>query len=164
MPKPWSYTSRRPPLSIARARNDAETWDVVITTDGSEHRFKVKHVVFATGLGAGEGKLPTYPGMVQFALFGGYDRTYSKARCSTRHKRATDHAGKKVVVIGACTSAHDIAMNYYEQGVDITMYQRSSSYVLSTKNGWTRESCGQFIGREGPPPSSRTASTHRFRT
>ncbi|KAJ7904759.1 hypothetical protein B0H14DRAFT_2664275 [Mycena olivaceomarginata] len=55
---------------------------------------------------------------------------------SSQHKKATDHAGKKVVVIGACTSAHDICADYYEHGVDVTMFQRSSTYVMTTKNGW----------------------------
>ncbi|KAF7368295.1 Flavin-containing monooxygenase [Mycena venus] len=122
--------------------NDAGTWDVVITTDGSERRFKVKHVVFATGLGGGEGKLPTYPGMDVFK---------GQILHSTQHKRATDHAGKKVVVVGACTSAHDIATDYYEHGVDVTIYQRSSSYVLSTKNGWAR--IMRPVYWEGGPPT-----------
>ena len=53
---------------------------------------------------------------------------------STQHKKAADHAGKKVVVVGACTSgtflcssfnwiahslmlAHDICADYYRNGV-----------------------------------------------
>jgi cation diffusion facilitator CzcD-associated flavoprotein CzcO len=28
-----------------------------------------------------------------------------------------DHAGKKVVVVGACNSSHDIAADYVEHGV-----------------------------------------------
>ncbi len=54
---------------------------------------------------------------------------------STEHKRALDHAGKKVVIVGSCTSgertqppyftsmllrlllAHDIAKDYYDHGV-----------------------------------------------
>ncbi|KAJ7761821.1 hypothetical protein B0H16DRAFT_539958 [Mycena metata] len=102
-------------------------WDVVVKHAGKERTFKVKHVVFATGIGAGEGKLPSYPGMDVFK---------GQILHSTQHKRATDHAGKKVVIVGACTSAHDIAVDYYEHGVDVTMYQRSSTYVMTTKNGW----------------------------
>ena len=56
---------------------------------------------------------------------------------SSQHKKASDHEGKKVVVVGSCTSgfklviiirgsklihlsielAHDIAADYYEHGV-----------------------------------------------
>jgi hypothetical protein len=57
---------------------------------------------------------------------------------SSRHNRGLDHKGKKVVVVGACTSgvypfptslsktcsnrcvAHDIAMDYYEHGVGVS--------------------------------------------
>ncbi|KAG6818697.1 hypothetical protein H0H93_002696, partial [Arthromyces matolae] len=55
---------------------------------------------------------------------------------STRHKKATDHAGKKVVVVGAGSSAHDICTDYYEHDVDVTMYQRGSTYVMTSKNAW----------------------------
>ncbi|KAJ7347250.1 hypothetical protein DFH08DRAFT_867664 [Mycena albidolilacea] len=121
--------------------NDAGTWEVVVARDGAERSFTVKHVVFATGLGAGEGKLPSYPGMDIFR---------GQILHSTQHKRAMDHAGKKVVVVGACTSAHDICVDYYEHGVDITMYQRSSTYVLTTKNGWNR--IMKPVYWEGGPP------------
>jgi cation diffusion facilitator CzcD-associated flavoprotein CzcO len=48
--------------------NDAGTWDVVVALSHAERRFRVKHVVFATGLGGGEGNLPSYPGMVSIAI------------------------------------------------------------------------------------------------
>ncbi|KAK6992953.1 flavin-containing monooxygenase [Favolaschia claudopus] len=129
--------------TVTSARtNAAGKWDVIISCgDGSERRFTVNHVVFALGIGAGEGKLPEYPGM---------DKFKGQIIHSTQHKRATDHKGKKVVVVGACTSAHDIAVDYYEQGVDVTIYQRSSSYVLSTKHGWNR--IMKPIYWEGGPP------------
>ena len=65
-----------------------------------------------------------------------------------------DHAGKKVLIVGACTSAHDIATDYYNNGIgkfkylypllcidtehviDVTMFQRSSTYIMSTEKGW----------------------------
>ncbi|KAF7300117.1 Histone 3 [Mycena kentingensis (nom. inval.)] len=55
--------------------------------------FTVKYVVFATGFGVGSASI-------------GINGTASKAKSCTRpstvHKR--DHAGKKVLVVGACTS------------------------------------------------------------
>ncbi|KAF8143648.1 hypothetical protein K438DRAFT_1911041 [Mycena galopus ATCC 62051] len=131
--------------TVTSARPNASgAWEVVVARngDGIERRFTVKHVVFATGLGAGEGKLPTYPGWC--------DKFKGQILHSMQHKRATDHAGKKVVIVGACTSAHDIAVDYYEQGVDVTMYQRSSTYVLTTKNGWNR--IMKPVYWEGGPP------------
>ncbi|KAJ7676551.1 hypothetical protein DFH06DRAFT_1168458 [Mycena polygramma] len=122
---------------------EAGTWEVVVSlgTGPTERRFTVKHVVFATGLGAGTGKFPEYPGMDVFK---------GDILHSTQHKRAEDHLGKKVVVVGACTSAHDIAADYCEHGVDVTMYQRSSTYVLSTKHGWNRIMRPTYW--EGGPP------------
>ncbi|KAJ6502848.1 hypothetical protein C8R47DRAFT_1007901 [Mycena vitilis] len=122
---------------------DAGKWEVVVSlgTGPTERRFTVKHVVFATGLGGGSGKFPEYPGMDMFK---------GDILHSTQHKRAEDHLGKKVVVVGACTSAHDIAADYYEHGVDVTMYQRSSTYVLSTKHGWNRIMRPTYW--EGGPP------------
>jgi len=70
---------------------------------------------------------------------------------SSRHKNATDHLGKKIVVVGACTSAHDICADYYEHGVDVTMYQRSSTYIMSTKAGW--EVLMQGVYSEGGLPT-----------
>lgn len=35
----------------------------------------------------------------------------------------------------ALETAHDICADYYEHGVDVTMFQRSSTYVMTTKNG-----------------------------
>ena len=39
--------------------------------------------------------------------------------------------GKKAVVIGCCNSGHDIARDYYDNGYDITMVQRSSTMVVT---------------------------------
>ncbi|KAJ7137003.1 hypothetical protein C8R44DRAFT_768224 [Mycena epipterygia] len=126
---------------VSARKNSAGTWDVVVDRAGKERIFKVKHLVFAVGLGAGQGNFPTFPGM---------DRFKGQILHSTQHKRATDHAGKKVVIIGACTSAHDIAADYYNNGVDVTIYQRSSTYVFTTKNGWKHIMAGTYA--EGGPP------------
>ncbi|KAJ7159293.1 hypothetical protein C8R43DRAFT_882040 [Mycena crocata] len=112
---------------VSARKNSNHAWDVVVERGGEERTFHVKHLVFATGIGGGEGNMPVYKGMDSFK---------GQILHSTHHKRAEDHKGKKVVVVGACTSAHDIAMDYYEHGVDVTMYQRSSTYVFTTKNGW----------------------------
>ncbi|TDL21200.1 FAD/NAD(P)-binding domain-containing protein [Rickenella mellea] len=94
--------------------------------EGEERTFQVDHVVFAVGLGGGVPVMPRFPGMDEFK---------GKVVHSSSHKSALEHAGKKVVVVGACTSAHDIAADCVECGVDVTMYQRSSTYIMSVKNG-----------------------------
>ncbi|KAK7054240.1 hypothetical protein R3P38DRAFT_2856057 [Favolaschia claudopus] len=113
---------------VTAASQDASgMWNVTVSkAQGEQRNFKVKHFVFATGFGSYRGKLPVYPGMDEFK---------GQILHSTQHKKATDHIGKKVVVIGACTSAHDICADYHEHGVDVTMFQRSSTYVMSIEKG-----------------------------
>jgi len=102
-------------------------WSVVVKRgDGTTRTFAPRHIVFAHGFGGGKANMPKYPGMEDFG---------GKIIHSTQHKSARDHAGKKVVVIGACTSGHDIAHDHYLHGVDVTIYQRSSSYIMSNKFG-----------------------------
>ncbi|TFK59097.1 FAD/NAD(P)-binding domain-containing protein [Pluteus cervinus] len=111
-------------------QDDAGKWHVTVRkADGQDRVFIANHLIFATGFGGGpsRGNLPKYPGMDIFK---------GQLLHSLQHKKATDHAGKKVVVIGACTSAHDICQDYYQHGVDVTMFQRSSTYVMSVKNGF----------------------------
>ncbi|KAJ7636281.1 hypothetical protein FB45DRAFT_1055746 [Roridomyces roridus] len=122
-------------------KNAAGTWDVVVERDGVERVFNPHHVVFATGIGANEGRTPVMPGMEDFK---------GQILHSTKHKTALDHAGKKVVIIGACTSAHDIAIDYYRHGVDITMFQRSSTHVFTVKKGW-KHMVGDTYWEGGPP-------------
>jgi len=102
----------------------------------------VKHIVFATGLSGAEPNTPKVLGAEKFK---------GRILHSSQHKRATDHTGKKVVVVGACTSAHDIAHDYYVHGVDVTMYQRGSTYIMTTKNGWGVLFAGLYS--EGGPPT-----------
>ncbi|KAF9078745.1 hypothetical protein BDP27DRAFT_1206778 [Rhodocollybia butyracea] len=105
------------------------TWTVTVKfSNGKERTFEnIKHLVFATGLSGNQPNMPSYPGQDSFK---------GQILHSSEHSLASDHQGKKVVVIGSCTSAHDIASDYYLNGVDVTMYQRSSTYIMTTKAGW----------------------------
>jgi putative flavoprotein involved in K+ transport len=49
---------------------------------------------------------------------------------SSKHPGPDAYAGKKVVVIGANNSAHDICAALWEAGADVTMVQRSSTHIL----------------------------------
>ncbi|KAI6145594.1 FAD/NAD(P)-binding domain-containing protein [Pisolithus tinctorius] len=116
-------------------------WSVkVVRCDGRERVFHVNHVVLAMGFGSGLPNIPNIPCQDEFK---------GQILHSSQHKRATDHLGKKVVVIGACTSAHDICADYVDHGVDVTMVQRSSTYVMSAKEGIPRLT-GLYL-ENGPP-------------
>jgi cation diffusion facilitator CzcD-associated flavoprotein CzcO len=62
---------------------------------GEERVFKVHHLIMATGLGTAYSKVPPVPGM---------DKFKGTIRHSMEYKRPDGDIGKKVVVIGACTS------------------------------------------------------------
>ncbi|KAJ4485257.1 hypothetical protein J3R30DRAFT_3730510 [Lentinula aciculospora] len=89
----------------------SSTWTVTVkySSDGRERTFsKIKHLVFATGFNGSQPNIPTYPGTDSFK---------GQIIHSSQYKMASDFVGKKVVVIGACTSAHDITADVYKAGV-----------------------------------------------
>lgn len=69
--------------------------------DGSERVFTVDHVVFSLGLGGGNPVIPNIPGREEFQ---------GQVLHSTQHKTAKDHIGKRVFIIGACTSGADASL------------------------------------------------------
>ncbi|EKM78021.1 hypothetical protein AGABI1DRAFT_76376 [Agaricus bisporus var. burnettii JB137-S8] len=124
---------------------NTERWNVTVKfgpKDSAirERVFNVKHVIFAQGFSGGRGFIPQYPGMDVFK---------GPLLHSLQHRKATDHLGKKVVVIGSCTSGHDISVDYADHGVDVTMFQRSSTYIMSTEKG-LRLTLGDFYSEDGP--------------
>ncbi|KAM6503185.1 hypothetical protein JOM56_000128 [Amanita muscaria] len=113
---------------VTGAIQDSNTrkWRVSVRrADRSTRVFNVNHLVLSTGFSSPKPKIPEVPG-----VFGG------ETLHSSQHKQASDYAGRKVVVIGSCVAAHDIAHDCYNHGVDVTMYQRSSTHVMTTKNGY----------------------------
>jgi len=111
--------------AVVNATQDSSnsTWNVSVKReDGTERSFVVNHLVFATGLGSDDAKLPSYPGMVWSSSMS--FRTPKSQCCqfqdtfkgeiihSTRFKKASAHEGKKVVVIGACTSGTFLRLSF----------------------------------------------------
>lgn len=88
-------------------------WKVnVKRSNGTDRIFNVKHVIFSTGFGGQVPNTPKIPGMVSLLPC---DKSKKRSLLlqenfkgqilhSIQHKRASDHSGKKVVVVGACTS------------------------------------------------------------
>ncbi|EIW65342.1 FAD/NAD-P-binding domain-containing protein [Trametes versicolor FP-101664 SS1] len=121
----WTSTT------VTKAEQDAnDEWNVTVEKkDGSTRVFHVKHLVFSIGLGGNNPNFPKFPGQEEYQ---------GEILHSIHHNSAKDHVGKKVLIVGACTSAHDIAADYVEHGVDVTMYQRESTYIMTTKEGMPR--------------------------
>ncbi|KAF9813360.1 hypothetical protein IEO21_05652 [Rhodonia placenta] len=105
-------------------------WVVAVRkADGTERVFHIDHVILALGLGGGVPHIPTLPNQDEFQ---------GQILHSTQHKSGRDHIGKKVAVIGAGTSAHDVSSDYVDHGVDVTLYQRGPTYIMTTKEGMPR--------------------------
>lgn len=57
---------------------------------------------------------------------------------------------KRAVVVGCCNSGHDIAQDFYEHGYDVTIVQRSSTYVMTSEAGIGVLLAGLYV-EDGPP-------------
>lgn len=89
--------------------------------DGSIRTMRPSHVVMAVGV-SGQPNIPALPGKEDF----GGSIVHSSGRIDD-----LDVEGKSVLVVGAGTSAHDIAQELHGRGAGVTMLQRSSITVVS---------------------------------
>ena len=90
-------------------------------SDGREYTLHSKHIVLAAGV-CGLPRMPKVSGADQFK---------GSILHSSEVNDAIELNGKKVVVVGAGTSAHDIAQISHGNGADVTMVQRSSVTVVN---------------------------------
>lgn len=109
--------------------DDTRQWTVrVERTQGGKSEIRIlhpRHIVLATGH-AGE---PDFPSHIEGINDFKGDRLVhsSKYTCVAPN----NGAGRKAVVIGSCNSGHDIAQDYYDNGYDVTIVQRSSTLVVA---------------------------------
>ena len=102
-----------------------------------------KHIIQATGH-SGEMQFPKIKGMDSFAGNLCHSSQFKGAGLSTpEHK-------KHAIVVGSCNSGHDIAQDFYEHGYDVTMVQRSSTFVVSS-NSMMEVMLGGLYDETGPP-------------
>jgi hypothetical protein len=109
---------------------EEQRWTVVINrtqTDGTNETrtFHPRHIIQATGH-SGKKNMPSMTGIETFAG----DRL---CHSSEFPGAQSNSQGKKAIVVGSCNSAHDIAQDYLEKGYEITMVQRSTTHVVSSK-------------------------------
>ncbi|AGT08087.1 NAD(P)/FAD-dependent oxidoreductase [Paracoccus aminophilus] len=114
----WSSTTAK------SAQYDAAKgeWTVVVERDGREITLHPKQLVLATGM-SGKANVPKIPGQDVFK---------GEQQHSSQHPGPDAYKGKKVVVIGANNSAHDICAALWEGGADVTMVQRSSTHIVKS--------------------------------
>lgn len=97
-------------------------WTVQVERDGQPVTLHPAQLVLATGM-SGKANLPKFKGMDVFQ---------GEQQHSSQHPGPDAYVGKKVVVIGANNSAHDICAALWEAGVDVTMVQRSSTHIVKS--------------------------------
>jgi hypothetical protein len=101
---------------------DAERWTIrVRRPDGSIRELHPRHFVVAAGLFGGP-KIPSIPGLETFTGMWAH---------SDEFQNSGDFEGRTALVIGAGVSGHEIAHDLYEHGADVTLLQRSATYVVS---------------------------------
>ncbi|KAF9061479.1 hypothetical protein BDP27DRAFT_1337981 [Rhodocollybia butyracea] len=117
-------------------------WHVQVRrNNGIERVLKVNHLVFATGLGDG---IPNMPDIDNQETFQG------AVIHSSQYRRASDYTGKKIIVIGTGNSGHDVASDLAKAGQDVTIFQRSSTFVMDLDKGW-KFLGGALYSEDGPP-------------
>jgi putative flavoprotein involved in K+ transport len=105
---------------------EAGRWEVTVTRSGGVRRsLRPRHVVLATGV-SGSPRIPDLPGIDGFG---------GETVHSSRFTDGVRWANRRAVVVGAGNSGHDIALELHQSGADVTMVQRSSTYVVSRDNG-----------------------------
>ena len=110
----------RSTVQKAKWDEDAKEWVVTVDRDGEEVTLRPKQLVFATGM-SGKANVPNFPGMEKFK---------GDQHHSSKHPGPDAYKGKKAVVIGSNNSAHDICAALWENDVDVTMVQRSSTHIV----------------------------------
>lgn len=141
----WTETS----LESADWNEQDHKWTVKVQRRGQHGSpqtviLSPRHIVLATGH-SGKMNLPDIPGMKTFSG----DRICHSSEFSGAVKAKS--TGKKAIVVGSCNSGHDIAQDFYEKGFDVTMVQRSSTCVVTSKSIVEIGLKGLFS--EGGPPT-----------
>ncbi|OBA80297.1 FAD-dependent oxidoreductase [Mycobacterium sp. 1164966.3] len=103
--------------------DQAKQWTVELDRDGERNTLRPTHLVLATGM-AGKPNVPKLPGQNVFR---------GDQHHSSQHPGPDRYAGKRAVVIGSGTSAHDICKALYENGADVAMVQRASTLVVTSE-------------------------------
>ena len=99
-------------------------WNVTLKrADGSERVMHPRHLIFAIGVSS----IPSTPDLPGLKDFAG-----AKVH-SGEFKHAAQWKGRKALVLGTGTSGHDVAQELAAQGAEVTIIQRSKTYVVSLK-------------------------------
>lgn len=128
--------------SVTRVEQSADnTWVIEVDRAGHGKRnLHVQHLVLATSL-AGVPMSPVAPGQDTFR---------GTIRHSTEHDSSRHWVGKRVLVVGTSSSGFDTAYDFARRDIDVTILQRSPTYVMSLINAVPK-----FLGAYKPTEEGR---------
>src|SRR5262245_62129897 len=116
----WTGTE----LVVGSYDDKRRTWCVTLRqANGTECTMQPRHLIFATGVSS----IPYTPPLPGLDAFAG-----TKVH-SGDFKDAKKWKGRKALVLGTGTSGHDVAQELQAHGAEVTMIQRSKTYVVSLK-------------------------------
>jgi len=105
------------------AQYDAEEWQVEVNRAGERITLRPQHLVFATGA-YGPPRAIDLPGA------GDFEGTLMH---SSAYQTGAPFKGKRCAVIGSASSAHDVCVDLWEAGADVTMLQRNPAVVVRSE-------------------------------
>ena len=108
----------------ARFDEEEQEWEVDLRRNDEPLTLRPKHLVLATGM-SGFPYVPPVKGVESFQRSGGL------AVHSSKFEGGAAWKGKRAVVVGSGTSAHDICQDLHAQGAaEVTMIQRAPTIVV----------------------------------
>ncbi|VUC28219.1 unnamed protein product [Clonostachys rosea] len=125
--------------TVTDAKQDEEgNWTITISKEGKDTRvLRPKQLIVATSL-CGLPMMPAVPGMKDFK---------GEIRHSTAHD--SSRGFKKVCVVGTSSSGFDTAFDCSRRGIEVTLLQRSPTYVMSLTHSVPR-----VLGGYAPDPKT----------
>jgi len=99
---------------------DKQEWTVEVEREGRTLTLRPRELVFATGM-SGKPRIPEVAGTDVFR---------GDVHHSSAHPGPDAYRGKRAVVIGSNNSSFDICGALWENDVDVTMVQRSSTHIV----------------------------------
>jgi cation diffusion facilitator CzcD-associated flavoprotein CzcO len=102
----------------------ARRWSVTLRRrDGTERVMRPRHLVFATGVSSIP-KTPDLPGLESFA---------GTVMHSGAYTTGAAWKGRRALVLGTGNSGHDVAQDLHASGAEVSLIQRSPTYIVSIK-------------------------------
>ncbi|KAJ7665075.1 hypothetical protein DFH06DRAFT_307713 [Mycena polygramma] len=106
---------------VSAVWDDAQTqWTVTLEGPAGTEVVSARNLVFAVGIGGRYPVMPDFPGINSFL---------GESIHSGVYKDASQWAGKRVAIVGASTTACDIAQDCARVGADVVMVQRGPTRI-----------------------------------